>query len=191
MRHLTFIHRGEAGPEEIVITLDGSRCGFMLGGRLEEAEATRLPDGRLSLLFDDGRQICGRVSPRAGGEVEISTPAGVRRIALAEPLRDRLAHAAGDGASGSEDEEVRALMPGRVVEVLVLPGVEIAPGGLLLVLEAMKMQNEIRSVRGGRVLRVEVEKGKPVDGGALLVVLQAISAPDSGSGLRSEHPVPP
>jgi biotin carboxyl carrier protein len=176
MRHLTFIHRGETGPEEILITLDGSRCGFTLGGKTEHAEATRLPDGRLSLLFDDGRQICGRVLPRAGGEVEISTPAGVRRIALAEPLRDRLAHAGRDETSGSEDEEVRALMPGRVVEVLVSPGVEIAPGGLLLVLEAMKMQNEIRSVRGGRVLRVEVAKGRPVDGGALLVVLQAIGA---------------
>jgi biotin carboxyl carrier protein len=176
MRHLTFIHRGDGEPEEILITLDGSRCGFTLAGRTEHAEAVRLPDGRLSLLFDDGRQICGRVLPREGGDVDVSTSAGVRRIALAEPLRDRLAHSAGDGASGSEDEEVRALMPGRVVEVLVSAGDEIAAGGRLLVLEAMKMQNEIRSTRGGRVLRVAVERGKPVDGGALLVVLGALGA---------------
>lgn len=173
MRRLTFIHRGDAGPEEIGITLEGSRCSFTLAGRTEQAEAARLPDGRLSLLFADGRQVCGRVVPRAGGEVEVSTAAGSRRIALAEPLRDRLAHASGDGAGENEDEEVRALMPGRVVEVLVSAGDDVAAGGLLLVLEAMKMQNEIRTPRGGRVLRVEVERGKPVDGGARLVVLQA------------------
>jgi len=173
MRHFTFIHRGEAGPEQIGITLEGSRCGITLGGRTEQTDATRLPDGRISLLFEDGRHICGRVLSASGGEVEVSTAAGVRRIALAEPLRDRLAHAATNGAGAGGDEEVRALMPGRVIEVFVSPGDHVAPGGILLVLEAMKMQNEIRSARGGRVLRVEVERGRPVDGGARLVVLRA------------------
>lgn len=176
MRRFTFIHRGEGDPEEIAITLEGSQCTFTRRGRTELAQATRLPDGRLSLLFDDGRQVAGRVLSRTGGDVDVSTGGGVRRIALAEPLRDRLAHSSAAGAGESEDEEVRALMPGRVVEVLVAPGDQVAPGGLLLVLEAMKMQNEIRTVRGGLVLRVEVERGKPVDGGARLVVLQA-SAP--------------
>jgi biotin carboxyl carrier protein len=173
MRHLTFIHRGQDGPEQIAIALEGSRCVFTLGAKTEQAEATRLPDGRLSLLFEDGRQISGRVRPQGDGEVEVATGAGCRRIALAEPLRDRLAHASGDSAMGDEDEEVCAPMPGRVVEVAVSPGDLVAPGGLLLVLEAMKMQNEIRSIRGGRVLRVEVEPGRPVDSGARLVVLKA------------------
>lgn len=173
MKRLTFIHRGEAGPAEIALVLDGPRCAFTVEGRTVEAEAKRLPDGRLSLLFDDGRQVCGRVLARNGGEVEVSTGAGSRRIALAEPLRDRLAHPAGAGAGESEGEEVRALMPGRVVEVAVCPGDRVEPGGLLLVLEAMKMQNEIRAVRGGRVVHVEVVPGRPVEGGARLVVLQA------------------
>ena len=173
MRRSTFIHRGPAGPEEIVVALEGSRCSFTLGRRTEHAETTRLPDGRISLVFEDGRQVCGRVLPRGAGQVEVSTAAGSRRIELAEPLRDRLAHAGAHGSGAGEDEEVRALMPGRVVDVLVSPGDQVAPGGLLLVLEAMKMQNEIRSVRGGCVVRVEVERGKPVEGGARLVVLQA------------------
>ena len=173
MRHLTFIHRGDGDPEEIGIALDGSTCVFTLGGRTERAEATRLADGRLSLLFEDGRQICGRVLPGRQGEVEVSGATGSRRIAIAEPLRDRLAHASEAGAAGDEDEEVCALMPGRVIEVAICAGDVVAPGGLLLVLEAMKMQNEIRSARGGRVLRVEVEPGRPVEGGARLAVLRA------------------
>jgi len=83
------------------------------------------------------------------------------------------APATGGAAPGGGDEEVRALMPGRVVEVAVAAGDEVEAGALLLVLEAMKMQNEIRATRAGRVLRVDVEAGKPVDGGAPLVTLGA------------------
>ena len=172
MRRFTFVHRGEAGPEEIRISLDGAHCRFSRAGREESAEAVRLPDGRLSLLFEDGRQVCGRVLPRPEGEVEVFTLSGRRRIAIAEPLRDRLAHPSGNGAGDSGAEEVRALMPGRVVEIAVSPGDSVAPGGLLLVLEAMKMQNEIRSTRGGRVARIDVVAGRPVEGGARLVVLE-------------------
>ena len=175
MRHFRFIHRGASGPEEIVIGLDGARCVVTIGGRDEEVEAVRLPDGRLSLLFEGGRQICGRVRLGREGEVEISTALGVRRSALAEPLRDRIAHLGGDAAGGGGDEEVRALMPGRVVEVAVAPGDDVEAGELLLVLEAMKMQNEIRATRAGRVLRVDVDAGKPVEGGATLVLLGASS----------------
>jgi biotin carboxyl carrier protein len=176
MRRLTFIHRGAGEPEEIALVLDGTRCTFTRAGRTEAAQAARLPDGRLSLLFEDGRQICGRVQPSEKGEVEVSTSGGRRRIVLAEPLRDRLAHAPDAGGHGDEDEEVRALMPGRVVEVAVSVGDLVAPGTLLLVLEAMKMQNEIRSARGGRVLKIEVERGRPVEGGARLVTLRAETA---------------
>jgi biotin carboxyl carrier protein len=173
MRRVRFVHRGASGPEEVVIGLDGARCVVSVGGRDEEAEAARLPDGRLSLVFRGGRQLCGRVRPGREGDVEISTGSGVRRIALAEPLRDRLAHLGGGAEPGGGDEEVRALMPGRVVEVAVAAGDDVEAGALLLVLEAMKMQNEIRATRAGRVLRVDVEAGKPVDGGAPLVVLGA------------------
>jgi biotin carboxyl carrier protein len=173
MRHLKLILREEGKPpEEISVELDGPRYVFSRVGATGIAEATRLPDGRLSLIFENGRQICGRVRPGGDGEVVVSTEAGHRRIAVAEPLRDRIAHAAGSGAD-TGDEEVRALMPGRVVQVAVAAGDRVPPGALLLVLEAMKMQNEIRTLRGGTVLRVDVEPGKTVEGGAPLAVVRS------------------
>jgi biotin carboxyl carrier protein len=179
MRHLKLILREEGKPpEEISVEIDGARYAFSRGGSAAVAEIIRLPDGRLSLILEDGRQICGRVRPGGEGEIEVSTAAGRRRIALAEPLRDRIAHAAGSSAD-TGDEEVRALMPGRVVQVAVAAGDRVAPGALLLVLEAMKMQNEIRTVRGGTVLRVDVEPGRTVDGGAPLAVVRS---EDSSAG---------
>jgi biotin carboxyl carrier protein len=173
MRHLKLILREEGkSPEEISVELDGPRYVFSRAGSAGRAEVVRLPDGRLSLILEDGRQICGRVRPGGDGEVEVSTAAGRRRIALAEPLLDRIAHAAGSGAE-TGDEQVRAQMPGRVVQVAVAAGDRVLPGALLLVLEAMKMQNEIRTARGGTVLRIDVEPGRTVDGGTPLAVVRS------------------
>jgi biotin carboxyl carrier protein len=171
MRHFVFVYRGSSGPEEIAVELDPPRCEFRRGGSPERAEIVELPDGRLSLLFENGRQICGRVRPSGAAEAEVITGGSRRRIALADPLRDRLAHAADHGRPDAEDEEVLAQMPGRVVEVTVAEGDSVAAGGLLLVLEAMKMQNEIRAERAGTVARLSVASGEAVEGGALLVVL--------------------
>ena len=173
MRRFRFIHRGPDGLEELLLELEGSRCRFLQAGRSESAAIVRLADGRLSLLFDDGRQVCGRVAPLSGGEVEVVTASSRRKLALADPLRDRIAHEGEERADGPRDEEIRALIPGRVVEVHAAEGQSVAAGALILVLEAMKMQNEIRSASAGTVLRVDVEPGKAVEGGTLLAVVRS------------------
>jgi len=173
MERSVFVYRGEGDPEEIVVERRGSVCTFTRGGRVERADAAELGDGRLSLVFEDGRQICGRVAAAATGLVAVAQGSTAYRLSLAEPLTDRLAHAQDGEHAGDEREDVRALMPGRVVEIAVKVGETVPPGGLLLVLEAMKMQNEIRSARGGTVLSAPAEKGKAVEGGALLMTLES------------------
>ncbi len=171
MRRLRLVHRGESGPQELTVELDGRRCLLRRGSETLTGEVVRLPDGGVSLILENGRQVSGRVFPGKPGEVELMASGVCRRIALAEPLQDRLAHAAGQSAGQGRDEEVRALMPGRVVEVSVAAGARVASGALLLVLEAMKMQNEIRAGRPGIVSRLAVTAGTAVEGGALLAVI--------------------
>jgi biotin carboxyl carrier protein len=174
VRRSTLIFRGESGPEELSLEIETSGAHLRRGGAADRAQAIRLPDGRLSLLFEDGRQICGRVlAGRRVGEVELVTGQSSVHLSLAERLRDRLAHRAVDGAGEGEDEEVRALIPGRIVEVAVVEGEQVSAGALLLVLEAMKMQNEIRAARAGTVSRLTVEPGIAVEGGALMAVLKS------------------
>lgn len=180
MRRLRLVHRGESGPEELTVDLDGERCVLRRAGVDTRAELARLPDGAISLIFDDGRQISGRTLPGRPGEIELVRPGAAMRIALAPPLQDRLAHAGEHGSGRGRNQDVRALMPGRVVEVAVSAGSPVAAGSLLLVLEAMKMQNEIRAERAGVVSRVEVVAGTAVDRGALLAVIgpEPPTAPD-------------
>jgi biotin carboxyl carrier protein len=195
MRRVRLIYRGPDGPETLEVEADGWRCALKRGNEIEHAELARLPDGRVSLLFESGRQICGRLGEAAQGEVELSTRGKIRRLSLAEPLRDRLAHAGEHGSGQAADEEIRAQMPGRVVEVAVSAGDRVEARSLLLVLEAMKMQNEIRTVRGGLVTRVAVEAGKAVEGGALLAVVRqdaiGVVRQDAIGVVRQESTTPP
>jgi len=66
---------------------------------------------------------------------------------------------------------IRAPMPGKVVEVFVEAGDEVGPGDVVLILEAMKMENELRSPVKAVVKAVNVKPGDSVAGNQLLVAL--------------------
>ena len=170
-RHDFILRDAEGRPEEIRLEGDEDSWRLTRSEKTSSVSSVRLPDGRLSLLFADGRQVTGRVRA-VNGTVRIETGEGSRAVALADPLQDRLSRSATAG-SGPAEEEIRALMPGRVVEVRVGEGDSVRAGDVLLVLEAMKMQNEIRASGSGRVARCTVSAGQAVEGRALLLVLDS------------------
>ena len=62
-------------------------------------------------------------------------------------------------------------MPGNILKVNVTAGQAVKEGDVLVVLEAMKMENEIMAPKSGTVAQVLVQKGSSVDTGATLIVL--------------------
>jgi Biotin-requiring enzyme len=75
-------------------------------------------------------------------------------------------------ASDDGPTEVRAIIPGRIAAVAVVPGDVVVSGARLLSVEAMKMENEVRAPRAGTVTRVAVAAGETVELGDVLVVLR-------------------
>jgi biotin carboxyl carrier protein len=67
---------------------------------------------------------------------------------------------------------IKAIMPGKVIRVLVSEGDAIREGDVAVILEAMKMENELRSDRSGSVTRVAVAPGNDVELGQVLVVIE-------------------
>ena len=68
-------------------------------------------------------------------------------------------------------EAVNAPMPGNILKVNVKVGDAVKSGTVLVVLEAMKMENEIMAPKDGTVTQILVSKGSTVDTGAALVVI--------------------
>lgn len=66
---------------------------------------------------------------------------------------------------------VKAPMPGSVIEVKVKEGDRVEEGDVLLVLEAMKMENELTASQGGTVAQILVKKGDTVNSGDPLIIL--------------------
>ena len=76
------------------------------------------------------------------------------------------------GSSGVGDTEVRSLMPGKIVEVLVSVGDEVGQDQGVLIMEAMKMENEVRASTAGTVTAILVAEGQAVEAGELLLELE-------------------
>lgn len=68
--------------------------------------------------------------------------------------------------------EVKAPMPGLIVEVMVDVGDEIVEGTPLLVLSAMKMENVIMAQGEGRIQSIEVKKDDAVEKGQLIIKME-------------------
>ncbi|MFC2036766.1 biotin/lipoyl-containing protein [Chloroflexota bacterium] len=68
---------------------------------------------------------------------------------------------AGEGA-------VTAIMPGKVIRVLVAEGDKVAEGDVVCILEAMKMENELKAPKGGVIKALYVQPGQDVETGAVL-----------------------
>ena len=68
-------------------------------------------------------------------------------------------------------EKVDSPMPGTILKVNVAAGQAVKEGDLLVVLEAMKMENEIFAPKSGTVSQVAVSKGASVNTGDVLVVI--------------------
>lgn len=81
------------------------------------------------------------------------------------------APAAAPAANLAAGEPVKAPMPGVVLKVLVAQGQAVKAGDVLIILEAMKMENEIVAPRAGTVAQIVAAKGTTVDSGAPLIVL--------------------
>ena len=148
----------------------GDRLLARSEGKTVEIDLQPVGDGSLYSLIVDGRTFDVFVEHEQGAMVV--GVLGERIRVEVEDERERVAHSL-HAPGGSGKHEVRASMPGIVVDVKVADGDLVAPGQTLVVLEAMKMQNPLTADAAGRVMKVHAKKGVAVAAGALLVELEA------------------
>lgn len=117
-----------------------------LGNALAQVFGVAVDDGRVHLQGGGHAYACDVLDPRRAG---------------------------GAGGAGGAAGEVHTQMPGAVVRVLVEEGQSVEEGDILVVVEAMKMENEFTAPTAGVVGRVAVQAGQTVESGALLVSIKA------------------
>ena len=103
-------------------------------------------------------------------EYEAVAPAAPAAPVAAAPVAAAPAAPAAPAVTGA-GEAVNAPMPGTILKVNVTQGQAVKAGEVLVVLEAMKMENEIMAPKAGTVTQVVTSKGASVNTGDALVVI--------------------
>lgn len=129
------------------------------------------PQKNVFSLIIGGRSYEVDVDARPGGDVfDILIKGDHFEIEMVEEKRKKLAQRRSKGAAGRQD--MRSPMAGNVRAVLVQPGDRVAAGQVVLILEAMKMQNELKSAIDGIVASVTAREGVAVAAGDPLCVVE-------------------
>lgn len=98
-----------------------------------------------------------------------SVAAAPAPVMSAAPAPAKKAPAKAAGAQGAE--KVNAPMPGKIVGVKVKEGDHVSKGDVMVILEAMKMENEICAPKDGVIATVDVAVGDSVEGGDVLATM--------------------
>ena len=125
-----------------------------LNGRTYEVEV----EAGKAMLLDEYEAIVPTAAPAApaAAPAPVAAPAAAPAPAAAAPV-------AGDA--------VTAPMPGNILKVNVTAGQAVKEGDVLVVLEAMKMENDIVAPQDGTVASINVSTGDSVESGAVLATL--------------------
>ena len=165
---MRFIARHDGKEMPVDVERHGSSYRVRLGDRWLEVDLVNAGPSLRSLRLADGPQYA-LVHHQHGSMHEVTLAATSVHVEIIDPLALR--------GRRNEDEMggggiITALMPGRIVRVLVAQGASVRKGAGLLILEAMKMENEIQAPVDGVIDRIFVEPGQTVESGAELAHIE-------------------
>lgn len=99
-------------------------------------------------------------------DVTVEEGSGSGAPVAAAPKKATAPSAGGQGAT-----KVNAPMPGKILSVKASAGQAVKKGDVLMILEAMKMENEVVAPSDGTVASIDVTEGSSVEAGAVLATL--------------------
>lgn len=104
-----------------------------------------------------------------GKRLEVSLPADLGALGSGSPAKKAPSRKKAAAAGGAGGNSVTAPMQGTIVKIAVDEGQEVEEGELVLVLEAMKMEQPINAPKSGTVANIAAEVGATVSNGAVLM----------------------
>lgn len=139
-----------------------------INDRAHNIDIQKIDDHRYSLLVDHRSYVIERMK---GEEGKVKLAVNGRVIhATVKGETDLMLERLGMNIQAKKDvKELKAPMPGLVIDFKVQPGQEVAEGDALVVLEAMKMENVLKSPAAGVIKNIHVEKGQAIEKNTLII----------------------
>lgn len=121
-------------------------------------------------LILDGKSYEAYIYPTEAG-LEVLLQGKLYQVSVEDERQRRLRQASGPRIIQSGEFQLKAPMPGLIIDVPVEEGQEVEQGQNMIVLESMKMQNELKAPRKGKISRIRVMPGDNVEQNQVLIIL--------------------
>lgn len=140
---------------------------------VDAADLVRTPSGKFHLLKDHRSVSAALVSAdRTAKHLTMEVEGESFAIEIKDELDQELEKMGFGAVSAKHIKEIKAPMPGLVLEIGVTEGQDVNEGDKILILVAMKMENSIMIHTQATIKRIAVTAGQAVEKGQLLVELQ-------------------
>jgi biotin carboxyl carrier protein len=154
---------------EFLLTLDGTTYKIAVDGN------SILVNGQPFVVGFDGERVLVDGTPydvTLDAKADRAVANGIAYDLSVEGLEEEKAGPRTARAAVTSEGAVTAIMPGKIIRLLVSQGDEVATGDVVCILEAMKMENELKAPRAGVVQALHVQPGQDVEMGAVVAEIE-------------------
>jgi len=163
------MYKAQVNDKE-VLEVENQTTGLTVDGNVLDWDIQKLRDGYYHIVYQDKSYTAELVSLDKGEkEFEFTISGHTLKVKVQDRfdlLLDKLGMA--DLASTAA-ADLKAPMPGLVLDIMVSPGQEVKKGEAILILEAMKMENVLKAPGDGTVQSVQVVKGDSVEKNQVMI----------------------
>lgn len=142
----------------------------LLNGTTFDADIIKIGDGVYHMIKDNtsyNLEVVKHIADEKKLVVKVNNT--VYHLDVKDKYDELLRSLGLDGLATKKINDIKAPMPGMVLNVLVTEGQEVKKGDALVVLEAMKMENILKSPSDGVVKKIVINKGVAVEKNQLLI----------------------
>jgi len=158
------INNFEVDFEKEKILLDKSEFDF---------DMIQLSDNQYHIISNNTSYIAELVSvDKAKKEIELKINNSNYKVYLKDKMDELLKNLGMDTLVEIKTDNLKAPMPGLILEIAVKKGGQVVKGDKLLILEAMKMENVIKATGDGIVDDIKISVGDSVDNGQVLITFE-------------------
>jgi glutaconyl-CoA/methylmalonyl-CoA decarboxylase subunit gamma len=149
------------------MTQPARRVSVTINGKVFEVEVGDLYSNPITVLVNGRPYVVSLNAVESLPAAQAPTSQALESVARQTSVPERAPRPTGE--AGPAVREVRAPMPGHIIDINVSPGDQVEFGQTLCALEAMKMKSAVRSPRDGAIAAVEVTEGQAVAHGDVLI----------------------
>ncbi|HEY6161052.1 MAG TPA: biotin/lipoyl-containing protein [Bacteroidia bacterium] len=163
--------QGSPAKEHNIEFSQADHSAGKVDGKAFEWDVIEIKDGSFHVIKNDHSYSVEVVKADHEAKSFVIAVNGNKYTLEVKDKYDELLHSLGmDNLASGKVNEIKAPMPGLVLDVRVGEGHEVKKGDAVLVLEAMKMENILKSPTDGIVKKINVQKGTAVEKNQVLIL---------------------